>query len=129
MSDTKRLTEQQLDAAQRWVNEVQRAYEEGGYAAGDGPSAPLEEMVALLAEVRALRADRDRLLAELAACYRLSGADPDGNSDAALAPYAVPEVTRLRQEADEADAAVVRLEARVAELEGHDPLNVFAGKP
>ena len=74
-------------------------------------------------------AEVSRLTADLAACYRLSGADPDGNEDWRLAPYAVEEVTRLREELDEADATVVRLEARVAELEGRDPLTVFEGKP
>jgi len=57
--DTERLTEEQLDAAQRWVDEVERAYADGGYAAGDGPPAPLDEMVALLAENKRLREQLD----------------------------------------------------------------------
>ncbi len=40
--------------------------------------------------------------AALAQCYRLSGADDGGNSDEVLAINAVQEVTRLRQERDEA---------------------------
>ncbi len=70
----------------------------------------------------------ERLQADLATCYRLTGADPDGNDDRALAPYAVTEVARLRGEADEADETVARLEARVAQLEGRDGLDVFRGK-
>jgi hypothetical protein len=38
---------------------------------------------------------------ELAECYRLTGADPDGNTDAALAPYAVAEVKRMREELEQ----------------------------
>jgi prefoldin subunit 5 len=41
-----------------------------------------------------------RLTQELAACYELTGADPDGNQPAMLAPYAVQEVQRLRDEHD-----------------------------
>lgn len=39
--------------------------------------------------------------ASLAQCYRLSGADPDGDSDSMLAKFAVEEVGRLRREHDE----------------------------
>jgi hypothetical protein len=43
------------------------------------------------------------LEADLATCYRLSGADPDGNEDWRLAGRAVSEVRRLRDESDQAD--------------------------
>ena len=56
------------------------------------------------------------LTAALAECYRLTGADPDGNDDRALAPYAVLEVTRLRDELDEVDEANVALRAEVKRL-------------
>lgn len=39
---------------------------------------------------------------ELAQCYKLSGADPDDNVDAMLAPRAVEEVKRLRKDYGEA---------------------------
>lgn len=42
--------------ARAWVEQVEDAYTEGGYAAVDGPSAPLEEMRWLLA-VNDLAAD------------------------------------------------------------------------
>lgn len=42
----------------------------------------------------------ERLNGQLAECYRLSGADPDGNKDWRLAPRAVTEVKRLREESD-----------------------------
>ena len=44
-------------------------------------------------------ADLKRQLAE---CFRLSGADPDGNEDWRLAPRAVEEVRRLRSDYDDA---------------------------
>jgi len=50
-----------------------------------------------------------------AECYRLSGADPDGNEDWRLAPLAVEEVRRLRQDSDKSAAEVLRLEAQLAE--------------
>lgn len=56
----------------------------------------------------ALRAERTKsggLEAHLAKCYRLFGADPDGNEDWRLAPHAVEEVRRLRQESDKAEAS------------------------
>lgn len=56
---------------------------------------------------------RRALEAQLAECYRLSGADPDGNEDWRLAPQAVEEVRRLRQESDEADQSLLD-ELRVA---------------
>jgi hypothetical protein len=46
--------------------------------------------------------ERDALIAQLAECYRLSGADPDGNEDWRLAPRAVAEVKRLRSDYEEA---------------------------
>lgn len=41
-----------------------------------------------------------KLQADLAECYRLSGADPDGNEDWRLAEHAVEEVKRMRAELD-----------------------------
>lgn len=41
-----------------------------------------------------------QLKGQLAECYRLSGADPDGNEDWRLAPSAVAEVKRLREDYD-----------------------------
>lgn len=49
-----------------------------------------------------LLAELDRLRSDLAECYRLTGADPDGNEDWRLAPHAVSEVKRLRAEEDAA---------------------------
>ena len=43
----------------------------------------------------------EALQAQLATCFKLSGADPDGNEDWRLAPHAVEEVTRLRNDCDE----------------------------
>lgn len=47
---------------------------------------------------------------DLAECYRLSGADPDGNADWRLAPRAAREVRRLREEHDKSvdDAVYMR---------------------
>lgn len=46
--------------------------------------------------------EKDHALAE---CFRLSGADPDGNEDWRLAPRAVDEVRTMRRRLDEAEAA------------------------
>lgn len=43
-----------------------------------------------------------RLEHDLAECYRLTGADPDGNEDWRLAAHAVEAVREFRQEYDEA---------------------------
>lgn len=56
------------------------------------------------AAICTLQAQRDTAIAQLAECYRLTGADPDGDEDWRLAPYAVAEVTRIRQEHDAAEA-------------------------
>jgi hypothetical protein len=47
--------------------------------------------------------------ADLAECFRLTGADPDGNEDWRIARDAVDEVRRLRTESDKAEAALARL--------------------
>jgi hypothetical protein len=44
------------------------------------------------------------LESQLAECYRLTGADPDGDSDACLAEFAVDEVRRMREENDRIEA-------------------------
>jgi hypothetical protein len=61
------------------------------------------------------------LQAQLATCFKLSGADPDGNEDWRLAPHAVEEVTRLHNDCDElgdeTGALREQLTRRTAELE------------
>ena len=42
-------------SARDWLDEVTAAYADGGYASGDGPAAPVEEVEYLLAEVERLR--------------------------------------------------------------------------
>jgi hypothetical protein len=49
----------------------------------------------------------------LAECYKLTGADSDGNEDWRLAPRAVEEVARLRQELDNAEGGLQELQERV----------------
>jgi hypothetical protein len=48
-------------SARAWVAEVEAAYADGGYAAGDGPRPPLDEMAWLLAERDHLRAALQRI--------------------------------------------------------------------
>lgn len=71
-----------------------------------------------LTQLQQVTQERDTLIGQLAECYRLSGADPDGDSDAHLAPYAVQEVRRLREESDadnkQLDAKVTRLRDALA---------------
>lgn len=52
-------------------------------------------------EVTRLTAENEKLTAQLAQCYILSGADPDGDEDWRLATMAVAEVKHLREEDDE----------------------------
>jgi hypothetical protein len=54
---------------------------------------------------------------QLAECFCLSGADPDGNENWRLAPSAVDAVRQLRADYDEACDEAERLRERVAELE------------
>ena len=89
----------------------------------------------LEAEVERLRADDDnwraeyvqqvavneRLRADLARCYELSGADPDDGTgeratDAQLATGAVQEVEAMRRQSDEADSEIERLQAELVRL-------------
>lgn len=57
---------------------------------------------------------------QLAQCYRLTGSDPDGDSDAHLARHAVQAVKELREEADRAgewEERAFKAEARAVDLE------------
>lgn len=51
-----------------------------------------------------LLVDNGKHVHDLAKCYCLSGADPDMNEDWRLAPLAVAEVTRMRNELDGLEA-------------------------
>lgn len=57
-----------------------------------------------------------RLEHDLAECYKLTGADPDGNEDWRLATHAVEEVRRMREELDMADDEVWHLGQRISAL-------------
>ena len=59
---------------------------------------PQECPVCRLAAAQAVIEERNTWLAE---CYRLSGADPDGDEDWRLAPFAVAAVKQLRADHDE----------------------------
>lgn len=70
-----------------------RVYQQAGYS---------HEQVAELVyqkSTTALRAEIARLRSQLAECYRLTGADPDGNDDVHLAEHVVGEVKRFVYEA------------------------------
>lgn len=71
---------------------------------------------AWLASVNDLSTYIERLEADLAECFRLSGADPDCNEDWRLAHYAVEEVRRLREEHDADTEAIVKYEEFMAKL-------------
>lgn len=60
----------------------------------------------------------DNLQAQLAECYRASGADPDGDSDAHLAKGAVQAVRELRKECREEAERADRLQATLEALVG-----------
>jgi hypothetical protein len=81
----------------RLVAEVRRLRTVGqGMVAESSWDELADEMTEVEAEVKRLRTD-------LATCYRLTGADPDVDEDWRLAGYAVAQVQRLREEADQAD--------------------------
>lgn len=67
-----------------------------------------------------------RLERDLAECYRLSGADPDGNEDWRLAPRAVEAVRELRKDyddhLDECDERLIYLEGVIEDLSVRIPL-------
>lgn len=70
---------------------------------------PLYEMADF---ARTLERELNAALSNLAQCYLLTGADPDGNEDWRLAPYAVSEVARLRAEHDDLEQRITELESQ-----------------
>lgn len=75
--------------------------EDDSLTCGQCPSVEIINARLALQERSCLRVlnERDAWLAE---CYRLAGADSDGNEDWRIAPDAVSEVRRLRAEYDDA---------------------------
>jgi hypothetical protein len=67
--------------------------------------------------IEALARLTKELQADLAQCYRLTGADPDGDSDAMLATNAVEEVRCMREDWDRAEAELVEAKAELVEAE------------
>lgn len=64
------------------------------------------ERDAIVAQLAALQVEHGKAITQLAECYRLSGADPDGNEDWRLAGHAVDAVAGLREESgNRAEAA------------------------
>ena len=90
--------------------------------------AALRLSLRLSLRIQTIQQERDTALAQLAECYRLTGADPSGgmtgdvNEDWRLAQYAVEEVRRLRAECDEAQAS----EDAAALAKALDLLDLFA---
>src|SRR5271154_388847 len=72
-----------------------------------------EDRQALITQVEGLKAQIAALTVQLAECYHLSGADPDGAEDWRLAPHAVTEVRRLREESE---SEISALTTQVEEL-------------
>ena len=70
------------------------------------------------AATQALYARIVELQADLAECYRLTGADPDSNDDATLAKKAVKKVRELRAACDADGREIDDLRARVLEMKG-----------
>lgn len=65
-----------VESATKWAAEVRAAYADGGYAAGDGPSAPLDEVSYLLDFRREALAKIDRLHRQLDRLGRMADANP-----------------------------------------------------
>lgn len=104
-------SEMTADLAARWFNTFEQPVPEAARTV----EALCQVIRDLLQSVRALSAQGTTLLAMLAECYRATGVDPDGNSDAMLAPYAIEEVRRLRTGEATVDAALVEAEAALAQ--------------
>lgn len=49
------MNDDMVERATAWLAEVDAAYADGGYAAGDGPEPPVDEMYWLLEQRRVLR--------------------------------------------------------------------------
>ncbi len=73
-------------------------------------------MLSASTALAAIRPEVARLTAQLAECYRLTGADPDGNEDWRLAAEAVREVKRLRGDHDDYEQGIDAGRADVARL-------------
>ena len=107
MSDTpKTLFEQEIARSEMLANRVAELEKEVRIF-----SAMNDEKVKLL-QGRDQRIEE--LQKDLAECFRLSGADPDGNEDWRLAPDAVQEVRRLREESDAADSQVLAIQSQLS---------------
>lgn len=83
--------------------------------------AVIDGIAAIILEATAaLREENARLIEIAAACFRLSGADPDGNEDWRLADEAIRAVSDLRHDYDDAgkyyEAEKARAEAAEAKL-------------
>ncbi len=94
-------------------------------AAVDKLAEVMNQTSAVIVQLGNVIRERDEARASLAECFRLTGADPDGNEDWRLATSAVDEVRRLRQEsddngnrADEARATAERLRAALERIAG-----------
>jgi hypothetical protein len=75
------------------------------------------QAIELRTRAEAAERERDEAAAMLAACYRMAGADCDGDEDWRIAPRALQAVTDLRRDYDEAGDEAEALRRRVAELE------------
>jgi hypothetical protein len=64
-------------------------------------------------KVARLEAELFAAQSQLAECFRLSGADPDGNEDWRIAPMAVAEVRRMREESDANESALSAMRAAI----------------
>lgn len=86
------------------------------------PKARLE-ILREIAQARLGRAQQAE--AQLAECYRLSGADPDGDDDSMLAQHAVQAVKELREEGEEEGDRADQLQAILDALVGEEALGAF----
>jgi hypothetical protein len=90
-----------------------------GYAREEGvnvATAAANRIEALTTENARLTQRWEKLIVDLAECYRLSGADLGDNNDQYLAGKAVAEVRRMREELDERIASNDKLCAVTRDL-------------
>jgi DNA repair exonuclease SbcCD ATPase subunit len=84
----------------------------------EGRGNPTDALLAVVLRnaAPALLSALEEAESQLAECYRLTGADPDGDEDWRLAPFAVQEVKRFREESDEDEARILALSSQVSSL-------------
>lgn len=90
-----------MQLAPVWLERCRSAFDAAWNARGELAEKEIAELRAK-GQIAYWQARCETLTRDLAECYRLSGADPDGDEDWRLAPRAVAAVRQLRADYDQA---------------------------